>query len=163
MLGFELERERREPNNQRNQNAEDLPDDDKAGVRIFRDSGDGKAPASADTMRFSLSEVGSARLARGTPTVPAVRRSLQRGHGNPPGRLHKPALALERFAGKPRHQPIGDEGRREWTEVGRRHVADRMTAFGVDHELARARSSCAIIRSVYSSGLNSSASPATTR
>ena len=52
-------------------------------------------------------------------------------------RAHEPVLARERLAGEPVGQPVGDQNRRERPEIGRRHVADRMARFLIDHHLLR--------------------------
>ena len=43
----------------------------------------------------------------------------------------------KRLAGEPVGQPVGHQDRRERPEIGRRHVADRMARFLVDHHLLR--------------------------
>ncbi len=66
--------------------------------------------------------------ARGAQALRALASLCQRGsksgHHNPPCRIDKPLLALERLATQARHQPVGDQSRRERTQIGCRHSTD---------------------------------------
>src|SRR6516225_8105312 len=77
------------------------------------------------------------RIPRCVSGIRAAARS-QRSLDDATGRLHEPALALERLAVEPGDEPIGEHRRREWTEVGRRYAAHGVPAVGIDHQLARA-------------------------
>src|SRR6476660_7600152 len=50
---------------------------------------------------------------------------------------HEPMLARERLAGEPVRHPVRHQDRREWSEIGRRHVADRMARFLIHHHALR--------------------------
>src|SRR5262249_8679984 len=61
------------------------------------------------------------------------------GFDDSAGGLDEPAFAVDGLAVEPRDEPISDQRRREGAEIRRRHVAHRVSAVGINDQLARAR------------------------
>src|SRR6516225_3972634 len=69
----------------------------------------------------------------------AIRPTISKGgFDDMAGGLDEPAFAADGFAVEARDEPIGDQRRREGTEIGCGHIAHRVPAIGINDQLARA-------------------------
>src|SRR5262245_19327848 len=72
---------------------------------------------------------------RRVATRPTISKS---GFDDSAGGVDEPAFAVDGLAVEPRDEPISDQHRREGAEIGCGHVAHRVSAVGINDQLARA-------------------------
>src|SRR5215471_20268589 len=96
-----------------------------------------KAAPHADASWVTCAGV-SAAAATGPRGGPSATIS-KGGFDDSAGGLDEPAFAVDGLAVEPRDEPISDQRRREGAEIRRRHVAHRVSAVGINNQLARAR------------------------